>query len=99
MILMPILVEEKMRIVSTFASMVALAFGLALAAPTSALAGDGAHPFHKHAIQMHRVAHAGLSSKATALAPASAFVPAAAVRDGDGLSRDRADCNMGCIDN
>jgi len=99
MILMPILVEEKMRIVSTFASMVALAFGLALAAPTSALAGDGAHPFHKHAIQMHRVAYAGPSSNATALAPAPALVPAAAVKDSDGLSRNREDCNTGCIDN
>jgi hypothetical protein len=99
MILIPILMEEKMRIVSTFASMAALAFGLALAAPASAIAGDGAHPFHKHAIQMHRVAYAGLSSSASALAPASAFVPAAAVRDSEGLSRSREDCNMGCIDN
>jgi hypothetical protein len=74
--------EEKMRNVSTFASMVALGFGLALAASASALT-DGAHPFHKHAIQMHRVAYAGLSSNATALA--RAFVPAAAVKDSDGL--------------
>ena len=96
MVLIPILMEEKMRIVSTFASMVALAFGLALAAPASAIAGDGAHPFHKHAIQMHRVAYA--FSNATALAPTPAFVPAAAVRDSDGLSRDREDCNRGCID-
>ena len=96
MILIPILMEEKMRIVSAFASMAALAFGLALAAPASAIAGDGAHPFHKHAIQMHRVAY---FSNATALAPAPAFVPAAAVRDSDGLSRDREDCDMGCIDN
>jgi hypothetical protein len=98
MMLIPILMEEKMRIVSTFASMGALAFGLALAAPASAIAGDGAHPFHKHAIQMHRVVYAGLSSSASALAPASALSrrPPSGI---EGLSRSREDCNMGCIDN
>ena len=86
-----------MRIVSSLAPMVALAVGVAFAAPISALAADSAHPFHKHAIQTHRVA-CGLPSNATALAPVQALVPAAPAKDSDGLSRDSADCNMGCID-
>jgi hypothetical protein len=90
------LVEEKMRIVSSFAPMVALAVGVAFAAPVSALAADSAYPFHKHAIQTHRMTP--LPSNATALAPVQALVAAAPVRDSDGLSRNSADCNMGCID-
>ncbi len=100
MMLIPILVEEKMRIVSTFAPMVALAFGVALAAPASALAGDGAHPFHKHANEMHRVAYAGPSSHATAFAPARVVVPALPATETDGLSRNLDDCvRYGCIGN
>jgi len=69
--------------------MVALSFGLALAAPSSALAGDGAHPFHKHATQM---------SHATALAPARAVAPALPAIETDGLSRNLDDCvRYGCI--
>jgi hypothetical protein len=90
------LVEEKMRIVSSLAPMVALTVGVAFAAPVSALAADSAQAFHKHAIQGHRVA--GLPSNATALVPVQALVPAAAAKDSDGLSRNSADCNMGCID-
>jgi hypothetical protein len=98
MILIPILVEEIMRIVSTFASMVALTFGLALAAPASVFAGDGAHPLDKHATEMHRVAYAGLSSHATALARVVA--PALPATETDGLTRNLDDCvKYGCIDN
>ena len=99
MILILSLMEEKMRIVSAFAPMVALSFGVALAAPSSVLAADSAHPFHKHAIQADRVAYAGLSTNAAALAPMQAVVPVAPAKDTDGLSRNSADCNMGCIDN
>lgn len=82
-----------MRIISSLAPMAALAVGVAFAAPICALAADGAHSFHKH-----RMAHAGLPSNAMALAPAQTLVPAAPAKDSDGLSRDSADCNMGCID-
>ena len=84
--------EEEMRIVSTFAPMVAVAFGVALLAPVPALASDSAHPYQKHAIQ--QVAYVGVSPKATALAPAS-VVP---TKETDGMSRDSDDCNRGCID-
>jgi hypothetical protein len=90
LILVPM--EEEMRIVSTLAPMVAVAFGVALLAPVSALAKDSAHPYHKHAI--HQVAYVGVSPKATALAPA----PVVPVKDTDGLSRNSDDCNRGCID-
>lgn len=90
--------EEKMRMISSFAPMVGLAVGVAFAAPVSALAGDAAHSFHKHAVQMHRMAHADLASNAVALAPVEALAPAAAAIDSDGLSRDSSDCNRGCID-
>jgi hypothetical protein len=96
MMLILMLMEEKMRTVSILASVVALSFGVALAAPTSALAADGAHPLHKHAIQAHRVAYPGLSSNATALA--SVVVSAVPINDADGLSRNSEDCNKGCID-
>ena len=66
MMLILTLKEDKMRIASTLSPMVALAFGVAFAAPISGLAVDGVHLFHKHAIQMHRVAYAGISSNATA---------------------------------
>jgi hypothetical protein len=82
-----------MRIIST-SVVVALSLGVALAAPISALAADGAHPFHKHAVQPHRVAHAGALPSATALVPT---LPAPA-NDADGLSRNSEDCNRGCID-
>jgi hypothetical protein len=99
-ILIPNLMEKKMRIVSTLASMVALAFGLALTAPASAIAGDGVHPFHKHAVQMPRVAYPGLSSNATALAPARVDVPALPATETDGLSRNLDDCvRYGCVGN
>jgi hypothetical protein len=90
------LVEEKMRIVSSFAPIVALAVGVAFAAPISALGADGAHAFHKHAVQTHRMTR--LPSNATALAPEQALVSAAPVKDSDGLSRNSGDCNRGCID-
>jgi hypothetical protein len=86
------MMEEKMRTVSILAQVVALSFGVALAAPVSALAADGSHSFHKHAIQVRHVAYAGFSSNATAL------VPAVLINDSDGLSRNSEDCNKGCID-
>jgi hypothetical protein len=85
-----------MRIVSSFGPMIALAVDVAFAAPISALAADSAYPFHKHAVQTHRVTD--LPSNAIALAPVQALVPAAHVRVSDGLSRNSDDCNMGCID-
>jgi hypothetical protein len=93
------LMEKKMRIVSLLGPMAVLAFGVAFAAPSSALAADSAHPFHKHAIETHRAAHPDLSSNAMALAPVQALVPAAPANDSDGLSRNTADCNRGCVDN
>jgi hypothetical protein len=90
--LIPIPMEEKMRIVSTFAPMYVVAFGVALLAPVSALASDSAHPYHKHAI--HHAAYVSVSPKATALAPA----PVVPTRETDGLSRSSDDCNRGCID-
>jgi hypothetical protein len=82
-----------MKIIST-SVVVALSLGGALAAPIFALAADGAHPYHKHAVGTHRVARAGALSSATALAPT---LPAPA-NDADGLSRNSEDCNKGCID-
>jgi hypothetical protein len=60
-------------------------------------------PFAAHAtdkaVQHHRALHydrAAISATATALVPA---VPAVKVDDdSDGLSRNREDCNRGCID-
>jgi hypothetical protein len=98
MMLILTLMEDKMRIASTLSQMVALAFGVALAAPISALADDGAHPFHKHAIQMHRVAYAGISLNATALTPVRLVVSALSARETDGLSRNLDDCvRYGCL--
>jgi hypothetical protein len=97
--MIPIPMEDKVRIVSTFAPMVAVAFGVALAAPVSALASGGLHPFHKHAVQMHRMAYPGVASNATALAPTPAVVPVVPAKETDGLSRNRDDCvKYGCID-
>jgi hypothetical protein len=90
--------EEKMRIVSRLAPMVALSLMVVLGSPVSALAGDGAGPFHKHAVPMHRFAYADLSPNATALAPAAALVRMVPAKDTDGLSRNDEDCNSGCID-
>jgi hypothetical protein len=92
MTLSPIPMEEEMRIVSTLAPMVAVAFGVALLAPVSALASDSVHPYPKHAI--HQAAYVGVSSTATALAPA----PVVPTRETNGLSRNSDDCNRGCID-
>jgi C4-dicarboxylate transporter len=86
--------EYEMRLVPTVAPMVVLAFGVALGAPFSALASDRAHSSHKHAVQMHWAA-----STATALAPERSVVPVAQPKETDGLSRNRDDCNEGCIDN
>jgi hypothetical protein len=98
MILIRIQMEETMRIASTFATMVPVAFGLAVAAPTPVLAGDGANPFHKHAFQTHQVVYASYSANATALAVGRAVAPAVPATETDGLSRNLDDCvRYGCI--
>jgi hypothetical protein len=94
MIPRPNLKEEKMGKVSSLGAILVFAVGVAFAAPISALASDGAQPVHKHAV--HRMAHAGLTSNAIALAPVQTLAPAAS--DSNGLSRDSGDCNRGCID-
>jgi hypothetical protein len=87
-----------MKIVSKLAAMVALSFGVAVAAPVSAPAADGAHPFHKPAVQTHRVAYAGLTSYATAFAPSRVVAPVVPAPETDGLSRNLDDCvTYGCI--
>ena len=79
-----------MKIVSKLAPMVALSFGVAVAAPVSAPAADGAYPFHKHAVHTHRVAYA--------LAPPRVVAPALSEPETDGLSRNLDDCvTYGCI--
>jgi hypothetical protein len=71
-----------------------LTFVVSLAVLVVASASAGAQPTYKH--KAH-VDHFTTSWTATALVPAAA----AAVRahETDGLSRDRDDCNFGCIDN
>lgn len=74
-------------------SILAIALGVALCAPTAVYANDSAMRVDKHQ-GYHRVASATILNKAEALAPAPVHVP-----ETDGLSRDRDDCNYGCIDN
>ncbi len=77
-------------------AMLALILGVSLCATVGVYASDGAgHKHHAH----HRAAdlYFPLSPKAVALVPAPVVVPAA--RETDGLSRNREDCNEGCIDN
>jgi len=85
-----------MRLFSTMAPMIALAVGFTLVAPVTSQASDGATSMRKHDFHAHRVAYSGLPRAATALAPA--LVPAAPAPETDGLSRNREDCNYGCID-
>ena len=78
---------------------IALAIGFTLVAPVASQASDGVMSMRKHDFHAHRVAYSGLPRAATALAPAPAMVPAAPAPETDGFSRDREDCNYGCIDN
>ncbi len=79
-----------------------LILGVSLCAPVGVYASDRAAPVHKHhahhrVAYLHSVAYTALSPKAVALVPAPVVVPAAP--ETDGLSRNRDDCNYGCIDN
>jgi hypothetical protein len=65
-----------------------------LCAPAVVYANDSAAHVHYYSHVYHRVAHAAIPNNATALFPAVVHQP-----ETDGLSRDREDCNMGCIDN
>ena len=75
---------------SSIVSVAALA--ISLCAPAVVYAHDmgPAHKVH----HVYHVAQATLPPSATALA-----LPVVPKRETDGLSRDRADCNTGCIDN
>jgi hypothetical protein len=80
----------------------ALAMGVALATPVEAHAFDDMTPIQKHKIHLRHVP-ASFSPAATALARATAILPAipaaGGVSNSDGLSRNRDECNLGCIDN
>ncbi|RBP15454.1 hypothetical protein DFR50_10810 [Roseiarcus fermentans] len=71
----------------------ASAVAICLCAPVVGNA-DTLAPAHTVHHPVHRVAHAAIPAGATALA-----LPVVPRRETDGLSRDRADCNTGCIDN
>ncbi len=74
-------------------STTALVLAFSLCAPATVYANDSASQVHKAHVY-HRVAHATIPSNASALVPTVAREP-----ETDGLSRNREDCNMGCIDN
>jgi hypothetical protein len=73
----------------------ALAFSFALAVPITAYAA-GAAPVYK---QTRHAAHVAIARNASALAPTWVMSAAGRAPETDGLSRDRDDCNYGCIDN
>jgi hypothetical protein len=87
--------EDEMRLTFTSTS-AALAFSFALAVPILAYA-DGAAQVYKQT--RHHAAHVEISRDASALAPAWAMSAAGRVPETDGLSRNRDDCNYGCIEN
>ena len=75
----------------------ALLGAVALSAPVSAYASDGATLVSAHhRSHAQQIADWGLPPTATALAP-SMFVPV--LPETDGLSRNPDDCKYGCIDN
>ena len=91
--------ESKMKL----ATILALALCVALPVPIAANASESVTRMHKHRVHMHHVVR-GSFKAATALAPPFAIVPTAPAARPDhdryyGLSRDRDDCNYGCIDN
>ena len=88
-----------MRLVTS----VALALCVALPVPIVANASERVNPVHKHQIHQQRVITGWFNPAATALVPVIGFVWAAPTLKSndntDGLSRDRDQCNRGCIDN
>jgi hypothetical protein len=81
---------------------VMLALCVALPPPTVADASDGVNPVHKHRIHPQLAVPGRFNSAATALVPTIGIIRAPALTsndDSDGLSRDRDQCNRGCIDN
>jgi hypothetical protein len=77
--------EETMKL-----STISLALCFALTAPFAAHANDNAVRHHR---ALHHE-HAAISATATALVPAVKVDD-----DSDGLTRNRNECNRGCIDN
>jgi hypothetical protein len=91
--------ESKMRLTT----ILALALCVAVSAPIAAVASEGLTGMHKHRVHIHQVVRGSFKASATALVPPFAIVPTApAARSDkdkyDGLSRERDDCNYGCID-
>jgi hypothetical protein len=88
-----------MRLVTS----VMLALCVALPAPIVANASESVNPVHKHRIYQQLAVTGWFNPAATALVPAIGFVRAAPALksndNADGLSRDRDQCNRGCIDN
>ena len=88
-----------MRLVTS----VMLALCVALPAPIVANASESVNPVHKHRIHQQHVVIGGFNPAATALVLQIGTVraaPALKPNDNtDGLSRDRDQCNRGCIDN
>ncbi len=82
---------------------VVLALCVALPAPIVAYASESVNPVHKHRINLQLAVTGGFNPAATALVPAIGIGRAApALKSNDntnGLSRDRDQCNRGCIDN
>jgi len=71
----------------------ALVLAFSLCAPAAVYATDSGNQVHKVHVY-HRDAHATIPNNATALSPTLLHEP-----ETDGLSRNRDECNNGCIDN
>jgi hypothetical protein len=84
------------------ATTVAFALCIALPAAIAANASDAVTPIHKHRTHMHLSVYESFNPAAASLAPPHAIVPVAPTVKSDdnydGLSRDRDQCNRGCID-
>ena len=84
------------------ATTIVLALCIALPSLIAANASDAAIPIHKHRTHMHPSVYGSFNPAAAALAPPHAIILVApTVRSDDdynGLSRDRDQCNRGCID-
>ena len=87
----------------THVTCVVLALCVALPAPIVAYASESVNPVHKHRIHQHHAVPGWFNPAATALVLQIGTVRAApALKSNDntdGLSRDRDQCNRGCIDN